>query len=313
MTVSRHSLSALRARLLPVVAVLGIGWQPLNAAEPATFPSAEAAVAALVSAARADDKTALIAVLGDRADALLDSGDAVADATARARFVEQYEEANALVPDADGRLTLEVGTDGWPSPVPLVKRGDMWAFDTAAGVDEMVYRRIGRNELGAIETLRGIVDAQADYAAEGRDGLPSGIYAQRLMSSAGKHDGLYWPTQPDEPASPIGPFVAGASTEGYTPGEGQDGSTYHGYRFRLLTAQGAAAPGGARDYLEGGLLKSGFAVVAYPASYRVSGVQTFLISHEGVVYQQDLGDSTEKTATALSTFNPDSGWSKAEQ
>lgn len=313
MTISHHCLSVLRARLLPVVAVLGIGWQPLNAAEPATFPSAEAAVAALVSAARADDKTALIAVLGDRADALLDSGDAVADAAARARFVEQYEEANALVPDADGHLTLEVGTDGWPSPVPLLKRGDAWAFDTDAGVDEMVYRRIGRNELGAIETLRGIVDGQADYAAEGRDGLPAGIYARRLMSSPGKHDGLYWPTQPDESASPVGPFVASASTEGYTPGEGADGNTYHGYRYRLLTSQGAAAPGGARDYLDGELLKGGFAVVAYPASYRVSGVQTFLVSHDGVVYQQDLGDSTEKTAAELGTFDPDAGWSKAEQ
>lgn len=315
MTVSRHTHASIHtrsARLLAVIALLGNAWQPLNAAEPGTFPSAEAAVAALVAAARTDDTTALVAVLGDRADALLDSGDAVADASARARFVEQYDEAHALVPGADGQLTLEVGADGWPSPVPLVKQGEQWAFDTDAGVDEMVYRRIGRNELGAIETLRGIVDAQTDYATESRDGLPAGTYAQRLMSSPDKHDGLYWPTQPDEPASPVGPFVASASAEGYTPGEGEDGGTYHGYRYRLLTSQGASAEGGARDYLEGGLLKGGFAVVAYPASYRVSGVQTFLISHDGVVYQQDLGEDSAKAGAALTTFDPGAGWSKVE-
>ena len=211
----------------------------------------------------------------------------------------------------DAGLT-RAGHEFPPGQALLQRGGDAWAFDTDAGVDEMVYRRIGRNELGAIETLRGIVDGQADYAAEGRDGLPAGIYARRLMSSPGKHDGLYWPTQPDESASPVGPFVASASTEGYTPGEGADGNTYHGYRYRLLTSQGASAEGGARDYLEGGLLKGGFAVVAYPASYRVSGVQTFLISHDGVVYQQDRGEDSAKAGAALTTFDPGAGWSKVE-
>jgi hypothetical protein len=309
---------AARARVATAAFLLACFFAaPSSAAEdesapPKTYPTAQAVVDALVAAARSEDPSALITVLGESAEPLVSSGDDVADANARARFVDQYDESHELVADGTDKFTLEVGDDGWPFPFPVVKVGDQWAFDVDAGIDEVVYRRIGHNELGAIEACRGIVEAQKEYASEGHDGLPAGIYAQKLMSDDGKHNGLYWPSQPDERASPVGPFIATAAAEGYRKDEKGGPQPYHGYVYRLLTAQGPAAPGGARNYLKDGQLSGGFAVVAYPVEYEQSGVQTFMINQDGVLYQKDLGEKTGELARAIKAFNPDSTWSKVD-
>ncbi len=309
------SYFAIRAGLacvvaLSVFAIAASAAEDAAPTDPKSYATAEAAVDALIAAARGDNAAALVAVLGGSAEPLVSSGDDVADATARARFVGQYDESHELVADGDSKFTLQVGNDGWPFPFPIVKSGDQWSFDVAAGIDEVVYRRIGRNELGAIDACRGIVEAQTDYASEGHDGQPAGIYAQKLMSDAGKRNGLYWVSQPGERASPVGPFIASAATEGYRKGEGP--LPYHGYVYRLLTSQGPAAPGGARSYIKDGQLSGGYAVVAYPVEYESSGVETFMINQDGVLYQKDLGDKTAKLAEAIKAFNPDSTWTKVE-
>ena len=280
---------------------------------PQTFATPEAAVGALVDAARSHDVDALLVVLGQDAGPLVSSGDDVADAAARERFVAQYDEAHDLVAEGDDKYSLEIGDDAWPVPIPIVKVGDQWSFDIDEGIDEMVYRRIGHNEIGAIEASRGIVEAQKEYASEGRDGLPAGIYAQKLVSDPGKHNGLYWQSLPDERASPVGPFIASAAAEGYGKHNKDEGpQPYHGYIYRLLTAQGPNADGGARDYLKDGHLSGGFAVIAYPVEYQSSGVETFMINQDGVLYQKDLGEKTDKIAAAIKTFDPDSTWSKVD-
>jgi hypothetical protein len=291
----------------------------VNAAEaakpraPQLFATPEAAVDALVDAARSHDVDALLVVLGDAAEPLVSSGDDVADANARERFVAQYDDAHDLVADGDSKYILEIGDDAWPMPLPLVKVGEQWSFDVDTGIDEMVYRRIGHNEIGAIESCRGIVDAQKEYASEGHDGLPAGIYAQKLVSDPGKHNGLYWQSLPDERASPIGPFIASASAEGYGGQDKTEGpQPYHGYIYRLLTAQGPHADGGARAYLKDGQLSGGFAVIAYPVEYQQSGVETFMINQDGVLYQKDLGPKTGEIAAAIKTFDPDKTWARVD-
>jgi hypothetical protein len=271
------------------------------------FATPEDAVGALVTALQGNDLAALQALLGPGSDELLDSGDAVQDASDRADFLAAYAAGHALVDDGADRKVLQMGEDDWRMPIPIVKRDGRWQFDGEAGVDEMIYRRVGANELGAIDVSRGFVDAQLEYAAEGRDGDPAGIYALKLISDEGLHNGLYWPTEEGEPASPAGPFVAAAAEEGYRSVEGER-TPYHGYYYRLLYAQGPNANGGARDYFKDGLMTEGFALIAWPADYGSSGVQTFIVNQDGVVFQKDLGEDTATVVESIQSFDPDSSW-----
>jgi Protein of unknown function (DUF2950) len=250
---------------------------------------------------------ALQALLGPGSEELLDSGDAVQDASDRAGFLAAYAAGHALIDDGPDRKVLEMGEVDWRMPIPIVKRDGRWQFDGEAGIDEMIYRRVGANELGAIDVCRGFVGAQLEYASEGRDGDPPGIYALKLISDEGLHNGLYWATEEGEPASPAGPFVAAAAEEGYRRVEGER-RPYHGYYYRMLYAQGPNANGGAREYFKDGLLTEGFALVAWPAEYGSSGVQTFIVNQDGVVFQKDLGEDTATVVESIQSFDPDSSW-----
>jgi hypothetical protein len=276
------------------------------AAEQQTFATPSKAVKALIVAAQSHDQDALLVIFGDDGKDLIASGDTVQDNTALDNFVKSYKTKHVIVTqDADTRL-LRVGSKNWELPIPIVRQGDNWRFDTAAGKQELIYRRIGDNELGAIAACRGFIAAQNDYAQLGHDGLPAGIFAQKLASDPGKQNGLYWETKNDEPPSPAGPYLAKAADEGYKGSDPHD--PYHGYFYRSVKAQGAAAEGGAKSYLVDGQLKDGVALVAYPATYKSSGVMTFIINQRGVVYQKDLGANTAALAEAITEFNPDSSW-----
>jgi Protein of unknown function (DUF2950) len=282
--------------------------EPQDTAAAAGFDTPEAAVAALVAALEKNDVGQLKALLGPGSEELLNSGDAVQDAGDRADFLARYGAKHALVEEGADRKVLVTGEDEWPMPVPLVKRDGKWSFDGEAGVDELIYRRVGANELGAIDVSRGFVSAQLEYASEGRDGDPAGIYALKLISDEGLHNGLYWPTAEGEPGSPAGPFVAAAASEGYRRAEGDARTPYHGYYYRMLYAQGPNANGGARDYFKNGLLTEGFALVAWPADYGSSGVMTFIVNKDGVVFQKDLGEDTAAVVETIQVFDPDSSW-----
>lgn len=270
----------------------------------ASFASPDDAVTALVEAARKADVPRLRVLFGTGSEGILSSGDAVADKAARETFLAMYDEKHALVPAGDGQLTLQVGAEDWPLPVPIVKNGDAWYFDGEAGADEIVYRRIGRNELGAIAVCRGFVDAEHEYAAVDHDGEGAGIYAHKLVSDPGTQNGLYWEAAAGEAESPVGPFIAAAAAEGYRSG----GGAYHGYRYRPLFRQSENANGGALDYFDKGVLRNGFALVAWPAEYGVSGVMTFIVNQDGVVFQKDLGDDTEAAVAKIDSFDPGTGW-----
>jgi len=270
-----------------------------------SFATPQEAATALTAALEKDDTAALTLLFGPGAEALLDSGDPVADKAGRAAFLASFRARNSLVEDGEGRLLVQYGEDDSIAPVPLVQRDGRWYFDGAAGVEEMVYRRVGRNELGAIAVMNGFVEAQLDYAAVPHDGNPAGVYAERLMSDEGRQNGLYYPTAEGEPASPVGEFVAAAAAEGYRAGEAQ---AYHGYRYRPLFGQGTSANGGAMSYYEDGLLVNGFALLAWPAEYGVSGVMTFIVNRDGVVFQKDLGDDTATLVGSIEVFDPDSSW-----
>ena len=274
-----------------------------------SFKTPEAAFEALVAAAKKDDVPAMHELLGPDIEGLLESGDPAADREGRASFVEAYETAHSLEEDGADRRVLAIGAEKWPVPIPAVKRGDDWYLDGAEGADEMVYRRVGRNELGAIAVMRGFVEAQREYASEGRDGDPAGIYALKLVSDTDLHNGLYWPTAEGEPPSPSGAFIANAAAENYRGAR----APYHGYLYRMLYRQGPAARGGAREYFADGVLTQGFALIARPATYGVSGVMTFIVNQDGTVFQKDLGDDTEAAAEAISAFDPDSGWTAVEE
>jgi hypothetical protein len=305
-------LSAPRLRvaalLLGVAILAGCAKKPeQQAVSDNAFDTPEAAASAFVAALEKYDLPRLKALLGPGAEELLDSGDTVQDAGDRAEFLAAYAAKHALTDDGTDRKVLVVGEQDWPLPIPIVKRDGKWAFDGEAGIDELIYRRVGANELGAIDVCRGFVAAQLEYASEGRDDGPPGIYALKIASDAGLHNGLYWPVGEGEPPSPAGEFVAAAVAEGYRRSEDVR-KPYHGYFYRMLYSQGANANGGARDYFRDGLLTEGFALVAWPAEYGSSGVMTFIVNQDGVVFQKDLGADTATVVETIQSFDPDSSW-----
>lgn len=282
-------------------------------AQPKTFASPEEAVKALVDGMKTGDKAALSALFGPDSGTLISSGDDVRDKAERERFLKNYEEKNALEKKGDDEAILQVGKDDWPFPIPVRKKGSAWFFDTKAGKEEILNRRIGRNELNTIEVLEAYVVAQREYAARDWDGDGVYPYAQKFGSTPGKKDGLYWKSAEGEEASPFGPLVARAAQEGYTRNAKTDTpAPLYGYYFKILKAQGKHAPGGAYDYVVKGNMILGFGLVAYPATYGSSGIMTFIVNQEGVVYQKDLGKGTAKTAGGMKRYDPDPTWRKVE-
>jgi len=268
-----------------------------------TFATPEEAAAALVAAIKAGDKKANLAILGSEAKPVLESGDAVADKAAGARFVRAYEEANKLEKSGDAKAVLVIGKLGWPFPIPVVKDAAGWHFDAKAGKEEILNRRVGANELSTMQAALAYSDAQREYylANPQKDKLLQ--YAQKFVSTQGKRDGLYYPTKAGEPPSPLGPLFESAKAQGYGPGDG-----YHGYKYKILKAQGPDAKGGAYSYVAQGRMIGGYALIAYPAAYGNSGVMTFMVSHEGTVYEKDLGPGTTAAAAKVTKFNPDKTW-----
>lgn len=304
--------SSLAASLVALAALLAGGCAD---APTRTFASPDEASRALVDALRADDRTARDEILGPRASAALDSGDEVADRNALAQFLKAYDAKRSIEKTPDGAATLVVGANAWPMPIPMVELDDgAWAFDPEAGREEIIARRIGRNELSAIEVCRAIADAQREYASQDRDGDGTLEYASRFFSEPGTRDGLYWETSPGEPPSPLGPMIAEASAEGYQRAAGAEGpGVYHGYRYRMLAAQGPHARGGAMQYVIGGRMIGGFGAVAWPAEHGVSGVMTFLVDKDGVVYERDLGSGSASAAERMKAFDPGPGWRRVDE
>jgi len=280
-------------------------------AQPTNFATPEEGAAGLAAAVRAMDPKALVTVVGPESNDWIFSGDKVADRARWKQFLELYDTKHAIEMSGDAKAIVTVGKEAWPFPAPLVKTATGWHFDAEAGREEVLNRRVGRNELDTIQTMLAIVDAQREYARVDydKDGFPT--FAGRFRSSPGKKDGLYWPAAPNEPQSPLGDLIAEATGEGYKANDGAP-MPYHGYLFRMLTAQGPAAQGGAFDYLVRGKLFGGFAVIAWPAKYANSGIMTFIVNYAGVVYQSDLGDETAARVDKIKRFNPDKSWKPAQ-
>jgi len=279
------------------------------AAEQTSFPTPEAAVAALVDALIENEPSKLSTILGPLGKDLISSGDPVADRQNHAAFIKAYQDAHVLARESDTHTILTIGTDEWPMPIPLKNVGQRWHFDTQQGEREILARRIGRNELSALQVCLAIVDAQNEFVAlhQHHNGVIE--YAAKFLSAPGRHDGLYWQPDGKGPHSPLGPLLATAALEGYpTASTGKTLAPYHGYFYRMLTKQGADAPGEAREYLVNGHMIGGFAIIAYPASYGVSGVMSFIVNQGGLLYEKDLGEKTAAMASTMTTFNPDKSW-----
>ena len=272
-----------------------------------TFSSAEDASQALFAAARSDDEKAMLEILGSDAKQIVSSGDATEDAENRANFAKKYEEMHRLVKEPDGTTSLYIGAENWPTPIPLMNRGNAWYFDTEAGKQEILFRRVGENELSTIRVCQELVAAEKEYRP-----AQNNEYAQKIFSDEGQHNGLYWKAADGEPQSPIGPLVASAVAEGYTRNREGAPTPFRGYYFHMLTRQGKNGPGGAKNYIVDGKMTGGFAFVAYPAEYGTSGVMTFVVSEDGEVYQKDLGPKTDALARAMKEYNPNTSWQKAE-
>jgi hypothetical protein len=296
----------LSVSLLVLFSVLAAPVALAQDTEQKSFARASEAARALVEASRANDVAALNAILGPAAQSLISSGDETSDKTDRAKFVALYETHHRFIRTAADRLTLLVGKNEWPLPIPLVKSEGRWRFDSESGAKELLYRRIGANELAAIKVARALHRAQLDYAASAHDGNSPGIYAQRFRSKPGSQDGLYWPVAEGQPPSPAGPLVADAEAQGYESGTRHP---FYGYYFRILKAQGPHAAGGAKDYIVDGKMTGGFAILLYPAEYGASGVMSFMVGPDDIVYESDLGDETTASARAMTAFDPDpSSW-----
>ena len=273
-----------------------------------TFSSPEEASNAFVTAAQNNDEKAMLEILGADGKQIVSSGDEAEDAQSRANFVRRYQQMHRLVKEPDGNTILYIGAENWPTPIPLVNKGTSWYFDTEAGKKEILYRRIGRNEISTIRVCQELVAAQKEYYSAQHN-----EYAQKIYSDEGQHNGLYWKAAEGEPQSPIGPLVAAAVAEGFAPSRGSAPTPFRGYYYHMLGRQGKNGPGGAKSYLVDGKMTGGFAFVAYPAEYRSSGVMTFIVNQDGVVYQKDLGQKTEALAKAIKEYNPNSSWQKAEE
>jgi len=287
---------------------------PANAApEQRTFGSAEDAVTAFIAALRGNQEADLGAILGPEADRVIDSGDRYADQELHARFLALYDEKHALEQTAPGHMELDVGPNDWPMPIPIVESGGQWRFDTAAGAQEIVDRRIGRNELSAIRTLLACADAQRDFFERAKKATGTGAYAMRLVSTPGHQDGLYWPVAEGDAESPLGPLIDTAHDAGY-PAEPVSGHPipYEGYYFRILHAQGPDGDGGAKSYVHAGHMTGGFAMVAWPARFESTGIMTFIMGPDGDVYQKDLGPETAHMAETMTTFDPDLSWAHVD-
>jgi len=275
------------------------------------FGSPEEAMKVLVETVQVGDKKGILAVLGPDGENIIDSGDAVQDKNVQDRFVKAYEERVEYVKEKQDQVSVIIGKDNWPFPIPIVKRGEGWAFDTRAGKEEMLNRRIGRNELSAIQVCLAYVEAQREYASTDREQDGVIQYAQKVLSDPYRRNGLYWEVGEGEIPSPLGPFIAQAAQAGYTK-KGDKPIPYHGYYYKILKAQGKNAPGGAFSYVINGHMVAGFALVAWPAEYAVSGVMTFIVNQNGTVYQKDLGLKTGELAKTMTLYNPDRTWRRAQ-
>ena len=300
----RHGVVALLAAFVAASPAVGA-----DKAKQKTFASPEEAAKAVIAAAKAGDSKALTAIFGPGSEKVLQSGDKVADKEARERFAKAADEANALEKSGEAKAILTVGKDKWPFPVPLVKAESGWRFDLDAGKEEILNRRIGRNELFTVQSVLAYGDAQREYYTRNPEKSKLLHYAQKMASSSGKRDGLYFPVKSGEAPSPLGPLFDAAKAQGYA-GKGTDGkpAPYHGYKYKILTSQGPDAKGGAYNYVAGGKMIGGFGVIAWPATYGNSGVMTFMMNHDGVVYEKDLGPGTEAAAQKITMFNPDKSW-----
>ena len=278
----------------------------------AAYKTPEDAAKALIEALKTNDGNKLLAIFGHGGEQLLDSGDEVADKAARERFLRAYREKNLLSRVGATKAILEIGNDSWPFPIPLEKVGPNWGFSATDGKIELLNRRIGSNELGAIEVCLAYVDAQREYASKSRSGDGVMEYARKFLSDPGTKDGLYWETKEGEEQSPLGPLIGRAKSEGYKKKSAGKPTPYHGYFYKILKSQGQYAPRGEYNYVINGGMIGGFAMVAYPATYRSSGIKTFIVSQDGVVYERDLGLSTEIVAPRMIKFDPDGNWHRVE-
>ena len=298
---------------LVAVAMFLLGTAPASQAAgmpQKSFSSPEEAVKSLVAAVRSNDIKEMLAILGPGSRELISSGDDVADRAGREKFLKAYDQMNTLQQESADKMVLSIGADNWPLPIPIVKKGATWVFDIQKGKQEILNRRIGRNELHIMDVLHAYVAAQHEYATKDCRGDGKVEFAQRLISTEGKRDGLYWEAKEGEEESPLGPLVARAAKEGYA---NADLSPFHGYYFNILKGQGKHVDGGAYNYVVKGKMILGFALVAYPAEYGNSGVMTFILNQEGIIYQKDLGKDTKRRAEAMKIFDPDKSWTKVEE
>jgi len=291
---------------------LGCSSAPIFAQEPGqrTFASAEDAGRAFFAATQTQNEQALLSILGPDGKDVISSGDPIEDLDSRVEFVDKYQEMHRFTAEPSGAVTLVVGAENWPFPIPLVKNNGSWYFDTPTGKNEILFRRIGRNELAAIDACRALVEAQKQYFARSRENSPK-QFAQKLVSDEGQHNGLYWHGADDEFDSPINSLIAYAR-QNRPKDEVGEHIPFNGYFFKILASQGTHAPGGAKNYIANGKMIAGFAFVAYPAEYGSSGVVTFIVNDSGTIYEKDLGPDTTKLAQATTVYDPDSSWRKTE-